>query len=187
MVNSTRVGGGVAELLTRIVPLLEELGLRPRWEVIAGDKDFFEVTKAFHNALHGSAAPLPAGAFDTFRAYSDYNRSRMRLDSEFMVLHDPQPAGLIDGRVGARGTLDLALSHRSVASFGGGVEFSGAVGCALRRVDFFLAGFRAAASPPAIFVLSGDRSFIGQEPASWTRRSCGRCWSASGSMRSGRF
>jgi len=99
MVNSTRVGGGVAELLNRILPTMEELGLRPRWEVIAGDRDFFEVTKAFHNALHGSLVPLPANAFDIFRSYNDYNRSRLHLDSEFMVMHDPQPAGLIDGRV----------------------------------------------------------------------------------------
>jgi trehalose synthase len=98
MVNTTRVGGGVAELLNRVVPLLEELGLRPRWEVIAGDEDFFEVTKAFHQALEGSPVPLPADAFEIFRSYNDYNRSRMHLDSEFMVIHDPQPAGLIDGR-----------------------------------------------------------------------------------------
>jgi trehalose synthase len=98
MVNSTRIGGGVAELLNRIVPLLEELGLRPGWEVMAGERDFFEVTKAFHNALHGSPVPLPPNAFDIFRSYSEYNRARLRLDQEFVVIHDPQPAGLIDGR-----------------------------------------------------------------------------------------
>jgi len=103
MVNSTRVGGGVAELLTRIVPLLEELGLRPGWEVIAGDRDFFEVTKAFHNALHGAPVALPKNAFEIFRSYNDFNRSRLRLDQEFVVIHDPQPAGLIDGRPGNAG------------------------------------------------------------------------------------
>ncbi len=117
MVNSTRVGGGVAELLNRLVPLLEELGMRPRWEVIAGDKDYFEVTKAFHNALHGSPVPLPTNAFDIFRSYSEYNRSRIRLDSEFMVIHDPQPAGLIDGRVERSGRwiwrCHIDLSHPS--------------------------------------------------------------------------
>jgi trehalose synthase len=98
MVNSTRVGGGVAEMLNRVIPLLEELGLRPGWEVMAGERDFYEVTKAFHNALHGSPVVLPPNAFDIFRSYSEYNRTRLRLDSEFVVIHDPQPAGLIDGR-----------------------------------------------------------------------------------------
>jgi trehalose synthase len=118
MVNSTRVGGGVAELLNRIVPLLEELGLRPGWEVMAGERDFFEVTKAFHNALHGSPVPLPSNAFDIFRSYSEYNRSRLRLDSEFVVIHDPQPAGLIDGRAGRTGhwiwRCHIDLSHPSL-------------------------------------------------------------------------
>jgi len=53
MVNSAAVGGGVAEMLNRIVPMGQELGLQIRWDVITGDNDFFEVTKAFHNALHG--------------------------------------------------------------------------------------------------------------------------------------
>ena len=62
MVNSTRLGGGVAEMLNRIVPLLGDLGLCPRWETMAGDREFFEVTKAFHNALQGAPVPLPACA-----------------------------------------------------------------------------------------------------------------------------
>ena len=118
MVNSTRVGGGVAELMNRIVPILEELGMRPRWDVIAGDKEFFEVTKAFHNALHGSPAPLPDRAFDIFRSYNEYNRSRVRTDAEFVVIHDPQPAGMIDGRNGHAGhwiwRCHIDLSHPSM-------------------------------------------------------------------------
>ncbi len=52
-INSTPVGGGVAEILTRMVPLLRELGIETTWDVIKGDQAFFNVTKAFHNALHG--------------------------------------------------------------------------------------------------------------------------------------
>src|SRR5579872_5488760 len=59
MVNSTAVGGGVAEMLNRIVPLLQELELTVRWDVITGGEDFFAVTKAFHNALHGGSYDLP--------------------------------------------------------------------------------------------------------------------------------
>jgi hypothetical protein len=57
MVNSTAVGGGVAEMLNRIVPLMQELEISVRWDVITGGEDFFAVTKAFHNALHGGRRP----------------------------------------------------------------------------------------------------------------------------------
>src|SRR5271157_1247554 len=82
MVNSTAVGGGVAEILNRFVPLAEELGLRIRWDVMTGGEDFFEVTKAFHNALHGSPYHPQPGHFDVFRAYTDLNLRRLSLDSE---------------------------------------------------------------------------------------------------------
>jgi trehalose synthase len=98
MVNSTSVGGGVAEILSRLVPLLKELGINTRWDVITGGNDFFEITKAFHNALHGAAFDKPPECFDIFLAYNEMNRARLEMDSEFTVIHDPQPAALINGR-----------------------------------------------------------------------------------------
>lgn len=98
MVNSTSVGGGVAEMLNRIVPLLAELGLPIRWDVITGGDDFFAITKAFHNALHGGRYDLPDESFKTFLAYSEQNRARLRFDADYIVIHDPQPAALIDSR-----------------------------------------------------------------------------------------
>jgi trehalose synthase len=98
MVNSTAVGGGVAEMLNRIVPLVQELGLAIRWDVMTGGDDFFAVTKAFHNALHGGSYDLPDESFKTFLAYTEQNRTRLQFDSEFTVIHDPQPAGFIDAR-----------------------------------------------------------------------------------------
>ena len=47
MVNATAVGGGVAEILQRVIPLLDQLGLRPRWEILEGNLQFFEVTRPF--------------------------------------------------------------------------------------------------------------------------------------------
>jgi trehalose synthase len=98
MINSTAVGGGVAEILNRLVPLAEELDLKIRWEVMTGGNDFFEVTKSFHNALHGAPYHADPKDFETFLAYNERNRARLPLDAEFMVIHDPQPAALIDGR-----------------------------------------------------------------------------------------
>jgi trehalose synthase len=98
MVNSTSVGGGVAEMLIRIVPLMAELNVAIRWDVITGGDDFFSITKAFHNALHGGRFDLPDDSFKTFLAYSEQNRARLHFDADFTVIHDPQPAALIDSR-----------------------------------------------------------------------------------------
>ncbi len=98
MVNSTSVGGGVAEMLNRIVPLMQELELAIRWDVITGGDDFFEITKAFHNALHGGPYDRSAESFETFLAYTEQNRARLHLDAEFTVIHDPQPVALIQAR-----------------------------------------------------------------------------------------
>jgi trehalose synthase len=98
MVNSTAMGGGVAEMLNRLVPILQELGLAIRWEVITGGNDFYEITKAFHNALHGGPYTMPPESFDTFLAYNEQNLLRLQMEAEFIVIHDPQPAALIRAR-----------------------------------------------------------------------------------------
>jgi trehalose synthase len=98
MVNSTAVGGGVAEMLNRLVPLLSELEVPTHWDVITGGNDFFEVTKAFHNALHGSSYDLAKAAQDIFLMYNEQNRERMKFEEEMIVIHDPQPLGLIRSR-----------------------------------------------------------------------------------------
>lgn len=102
MVNSTAVGGGVAELLSQMLPLMGELGLAASWQVLAGGQDFFEVTKAFHNALHGDAYEPKARDFEIFLAYNKQNEHRLKTDADFTVIHDPQPAALIDARSGGR-------------------------------------------------------------------------------------
>jgi len=98
MVNSTAVGGGVAEMLNRLVPLLSELEVPTHWDVITGGNDFFEVTKAFHNALHGSHYELTQAAKDIFLMYNEQNRERMQFGEDMVVIHDPQPAGLVRSR-----------------------------------------------------------------------------------------
>jgi len=98
MVNSTAVGGGVAEMLNRLVPLLGELDVKTHWDVITGGNDFFEITKAFHNALHGSPYQLTRAAQEIFLAYNEQNRQRMQFNEDIVVIHDPQPAALVKAR-----------------------------------------------------------------------------------------
>jgi trehalose synthase len=98
LVNSTAVGGGVAEILNRIVPLMRELGLEAHWHVMDGDPDFFDVTKAFHNALHGGVWQGGEAGFNVFRETNRRNRDKLQLDGRFVVIHDPQPAPFIEGR-----------------------------------------------------------------------------------------
>lgn len=123
MVNSTAVGGGVAEILNRLVPLAEELELKIRWEVMTGGEDFFEVTKGFHNALHGEPYHAEAKHFEVYRSYNEQNLKRIPLDAEFVVIHDPQPAGLIQARKDGRNHwvwrchIDLSHPNRIVWDF----------------------------------------------------------------------
>jgi trehalose synthase len=98
MVNSTAVGGGVAEILMRLLPLMRELGLDARWHVLEGGPDFFEVTKAFHNSLQGGTYRNGERGFEIFREYNRRNMENIPLDARFVVIHDPQPAALIEKR-----------------------------------------------------------------------------------------
>jgi|HubBroStandDraft_4_1064222.scaffolds.fasta_scaffold47042_2 trehalose synthase len=98
MVNSTAVGGGVAEMLSQLIPLLNEVEVKTGWEVITGGNDFFEVTKAFHNALQGSDYKLTPQARDIFLMHNEQNRQRMQFSEDVVVIHDPQPAALIRAR-----------------------------------------------------------------------------------------
>ena len=123
MVNSTAVGGGVAEILNRLVPLLCDLGLQTQWDVITGGDDFFEVTKGFHNALHGMDYTPRADDFEIFTAYNDRNRQGREFEEDFVVIHDPQPAGMILSRGTNRNHwiwrchIDLSHPHPEVWSF----------------------------------------------------------------------
>ena len=98
MVNSTAVGGGVAEMLNQLVPLLNEVEVKTHWDVITGGNDFFEVTKAFHNALQGSDYKLPQQARDVFLMHNEQNRRRIEFSEDVIVIHDPQPVALIRDR-----------------------------------------------------------------------------------------
>lgn len=122
-VNSTRTGGGVAEILTKLVPLQVELGLDSVWEVIRGNPPFFQCTKTFHNALQGDRMPVSG---ELLRAYEQTNAEaaeelRETLQhADLVIIHDPQPAALLShfprrkGRWIWRCHIDVSHPYRPV-------------------------------------------------------------------------
>lgn len=102
-VNSTAVGGGVAEILNRMIPLLQELGIQARWDVIKGGEQFFKVTKKFHNALHGKKEDITPEDFAVFLETSEMNNKSMELAGDILFIHDPQPIALVNQKNGKKG------------------------------------------------------------------------------------
>ena len=94
-INSTAVGGGVAEILNRMVPLLKELGVDTRWDLIKGGREFFDVTKKFHNALHGRPQEISQRDFDIFMQIGEENIKEVNIYGDIVFIHDPQPIALI--------------------------------------------------------------------------------------------
>lgn len=120
-VNSTRSGGGVAEILTNLVPLKRELGFGARWEVISGDGEFYQCTKGFHNGLQGNRVELPAALRRAYEDTNAQNAEELRAvleDADFVFIHDPQPAPLLRHFPQRRGKwvwrchIDLSHPHR---------------------------------------------------------------------------
>jgi trehalose synthase len=121
-VNSTRVGGGVAEILRSLVPLLADVGVEARWEVITGTEDFFAVTKAFHNALQGAEQDPSPAMLEIYREINRRNARQIPLEADYVVIHDPQPAALILHKPGAgrwiwRCHIDISHPQRKVWNF----------------------------------------------------------------------
>ncbi|HPZ82495.1 MAG TPA: hypothetical protein PL064_03630, partial [Thermogutta sp.] len=97
-VNSTRVGGGVAEILSQLVPLLQELGLDVEWCTIEGNPDFFACTKKFHNCLQGAGDRPSEQDLRIYEKINAENAERLKAvltEADVVFIHDPQPAALI--------------------------------------------------------------------------------------------
>jgi trehalose synthase len=92
--NATSFGGGVAELLPTMTALMRDLGLDAEWRVIAGDEAFFDVTKAIHNGLQGMSVGLDATRRATYAAAQERFAQEFEGSYDFVLVHDPQPAGL---------------------------------------------------------------------------------------------
>ena len=97
-VNSTREGGGVAEILRRMIPILREIGIEARWEVIKGDAKFYDTTKKIHNALQGNEERFTQEMWDHHLEVNRENAGKLDLGADAVLIHDPQPAPLIECR-----------------------------------------------------------------------------------------
>jgi trehalose synthase len=93
-INSTAFGGGVAELLSRHLPLLQGIGVEAEWRLIHGQPDFFTVTKALHNALQGGEYDLSEAANQTYLQVNEQSAKLLENAYDVIIVHDPQPAAL---------------------------------------------------------------------------------------------
>ncbi len=121
-VNSTRYGGGVAESLTRLVPIMTDLGIEAGWELIEGNPEFLMVTKALLKGLQGREQVITEGMLGAYVACNEENAKRLALEADLVMIHDPQPAALIEhrphnGKWVWRCHLDISQARRATWSF----------------------------------------------------------------------
>src|SRR3989304_9244836 len=95
-INSTAVGGGVAEILTRMVPLLRQLGVNVRWDVMKGNEKFFTITKKIHNALHGVNEDISSEDLEYFLEVNRENIEEINSFEDILFIHDPHPIALVE-------------------------------------------------------------------------------------------
>jgi trehalose synthase len=121
--SATAFGGGVSEINYALVPLMKDAGLDAEWRIIAGAEEFFATTKTIHNALQGDEQGLTKAQQEIYRRYQALNAEEFDDDYDFVLVHDPQPAGLIehfpnrDARWIWRCHIDLSQPNTDVLEF----------------------------------------------------------------------
>ncbi len=90
-INSSAFGGGVAEILATLVPLMNDIGLQAEWQVIKGDDKFFQVTKTMHDSLQGMPFPWNQYMSKVWLHYNQMNAELFEQGCDFGITHDPQP------------------------------------------------------------------------------------------------
>ena len=123
LVNSTPRGGGVAEILKSLVPLMKGVGLKAEWYTIPGREDFFKITKEMHNALQGKHYDFPFSHRKRYLYHMVKSATLMQdMKADIWVIHDPQPAGVIQFLPNfhpsvCRLHIDLSAPNREVWDF----------------------------------------------------------------------
>jgi trehalose synthase len=121
--SATSFGGGVAEILYTLVPLMGDGGLEVEWRIIQGADEFFTVTKTIHNALQGNPLGLTEEQEEIFMRFNALNAEQFDADYDFIIVHDPQPVAMIDSfpESGAkwiwRGHIDFSTPNWDVLNF----------------------------------------------------------------------
>src|SRR5512133_3445319 len=121
--SATAFGGGVAEINYTLIPLMQDAGLDTEWRIILGAEEFYNVTKTIHNALQGNPQGLDQEQRDIFTRYQELNAHEFEDDYDFIVVHDPQPVGMIDhfpnsdARWIWRGHIDFSTPNQDVFDF----------------------------------------------------------------------
>src|SRR5438876_790604 len=121
--SATAFGGGVAEILYALVPLMRDAGLDAEWRIIRGADEFFAATKTIHNALQGSPQGLTPDQEQVYRRYNEENAQELEDEYNFVIVHDPQPAFMIErfpsstARWIWRCHIDLSTPNQDVLNF----------------------------------------------------------------------
>ncbi len=173
--SATAFGGGVAEINYTLIPLMRDAGLDVEWRIIRGQDEFFDVTKRIHNALQGRPDGLTPEQESIFHEYNRMNAEDWDDSYDFVIIHDPQPAAMIEyaGESRARWIwrchIDLSTPFQPVIDF---------LAPALRRYDaaiFHMPNFVPAIGglppayiwPPAIDPLNPKNMALSAEDAAY--------------------
>ncbi len=118
-VNASRFGGGSPEVLARLVPMLQDLGIDAAWEVIVGDPEFYAGVGALDLALGGREETLLEGMLRAYVETAAANAARLPLEADLVMVHDLAPLPLIRHRPGRgrwawRCHADLSRAYRRV-------------------------------------------------------------------------
>ncbi len=92
--SATAFGGGVAEILYTLIPLMTDVGIDAQWEVMLGREEFYNVTKRLHNALQGNPDSLSDEEWLIFDRYNERNAKDLSGDWDVIIVHDPQPVAM---------------------------------------------------------------------------------------------
>jgi trehalose synthase len=170
--SATAFGGGVAEINYTLVPLMQDAGLDAEWRVIYGQDEFFQVTKTIHNALQGNPEGLGDAQKRIFEGYNRRNAEELADAYDFVIVHDPQPAAIVEYAPGAaqhwiwRCHIDLSAPNPAVLDFLA-PWLRRYDACVFHRAEYVpaLPDFAAYVWPPAIDPLAPKNMALSLEDA----------------------